>query len=89
MQEMIDAVSGFYKTWSGNLPASVDVLPQSGSDRRYFRLYGADGKTVIATVGANIPENETFMYFSRHFQKKELPVPTILGVNEDETIYLQ
>ncbi|MGV3656412.1 MAG: aminoglycoside phosphotransferase family protein, partial [Chitinophagaceae bacterium] len=89
MQEMIEAVSGFYKSWSGHAPQSVDVLPQSGSDRRYFRLHAPDGKTVIATVGANVPENETFMYFSRHFQRKGLPVPTMLGVNDDETIYLQ
>lgn len=89
MQEMIDAVSGFYKSWSGEEPIHVDVLPQSGSDRRYFRLHAGDGKSVIATVGANVPENETFMYFSRHFQRKGLPVPSILGVNEDETIYLQ
>ncbi len=89
MQEMIDAVSGFYENWSGNPPTAVDVLPQSGSDRRYFRLYGPKGNTVIATVGANVPENETFIYFSEHFQQKGLPVPQPLAVNEDKTIYLQ
>ncbi|MFN2439075.1 MAG: aminoglycoside phosphotransferase family protein, partial [Chitinophagaceae bacterium] len=86
---MIDAVSQLFKSWRGNFPKSVDVLPQSGSDRRYFRLHGEDGKTVIATIGANVPENETFIYFSGHFKNKRLHVPEVLAVSYDKTIYLQ
>ncbi len=89
MQEMIDAISGVYKSWKGVEPASIDVLPQSGSDRRYFRIQGADGQTVIATFGINVRENETFIYFSKHFTEQRLPVPRILAVSEDKTIYLQ
>lgn len=89
MQEMIDAVSGLYKDWAEYKAAQVDVLPQSGSERRYFRLFSHDGKTIIATIGANIKENETFIYFSEHFRQKSLPVPQIFAVNEDKTIYLQ
>jgi aminoglycoside/choline kinase family phosphotransferase len=75
--------------WKGAQPASVDLLPQSGSDRRYFRIHEADGGSVIATVGANTRENETFIYFSNHFKKKELPTPAIFSVNDEMTIYLQ
>jgi len=89
MQEMIDAVSALFKDWSGKEPVQVDVLPQSGSDRRYFRLFDEKGQTVIATLGPNVPENETFMYFTRHFTSKGLPVPRILSVSEDRTMYLQ
>ena len=89
MQEMIDAVSELYKAWAGKEPVQVDVLPQSGSDRRYFRLFGEDGNTVIATVGANIPENETFIYFANHFKGQDLNVPQVVAVNSDKTIYLQ
>ncbi len=71
MQVMIDAVSQLYKSWSGREPKSVDVLAQSGSDRRYFRLQGEHDKTVIATIGANVPENDTFIYFSGHFKKED------------------
>ncbi|HZI02057.1 MAG TPA: RNase adapter RapZ [Flavisolibacter sp.] len=89
MQEMIDAVSALYRNWSGKDPVQVDVLPQSGSDRRYFRLFDEANQTVIATLGPNVAENETFVYFTGHFSSKGLPVPTILAINEDQTIYLQ
>ena len=89
MQTMIDAISKVYAAWCGQEPARVDVLPQSGSDRRYFRLHNEKHETVIATHGLNVPENEAFIYFSGHFQKKGLNTPQILKVSEDETIYLQ
>ncbi|RYF88966.1 MAG: hypothetical protein EOO00_10525, partial [Chitinophagaceae bacterium] len=37
----------------------------------------------------NIRENNTFIAFSRHFQKAEAPVPAIFAVNDASTIYLQ
>ena len=89
MQAMINAVTDLYKQWSGSAPAQFDVLPQSGSDRRYFRLHDSKDKTVIATYGLNVQENETFIYFSRHFKEKELNVPGILAVSEDMTAYIQ
>jgi len=88
MQPMIDAISELYKDWRGTAHTQLDVLPQSGSERRYFRLYIRD-ESVIGTYGANIKENETFIYFSNHFRKKDLPVPTILAVNDSITAYLQ
>lgn len=89
MQAMIDAISQVYKSWCGEEPAQVDVLPQSGSDRRYFRLHNGKKETVIATHGLNVPENEAFIYFSEHFQKRNINTPQILQVSEDGTIYLQ
>jgi RNase adapter protein RapZ len=89
MQEMINAVSQLYKSWTGKEPAQLDILPQSGSDRRYFRLHNEEGKTFIATHGLNVPENEAFIYFADHFRRKRLRVPEILAVSYDKTIYLQ
>lgn len=89
MQEMIDAVSAVYKNWAGKEPTQVDILPQSGSDRRYFRLFGEGKAPVIATFGANIPENEAFIYFASHFTNRELQVPKVLAIGADKTIYLQ
>ncbi len=89
MQILVDAVSQLYKDWAGIVPTQVDVLPQSGSDRRYFRLHAPDGGTTIATVGANVPENEAFIYFTAHFKDKNLQVPEVYAVSSDKTIYLQ
>jgi RNase adapter protein RapZ len=88
MQSMIDAISELYKDWKGAGHKQLDVLPQSGSERRYFRLYDTK-ESVIGTYGANIKENETFIYFSNHFRKKDLPVANILAVNDTITAYLQ
>lgn len=88
MRQLIESISGLYKEWKGVNPVSVDLLPQSGSERRYFRLHGEDG-SVIGTFGANIPENETFIYFSRQFRQKGLTVPEIFAISDDGEFYLQ
>jgi aminoglycoside/choline kinase family phosphotransferase len=88
MQEMIEAIRSLYKGWSGKYPEAVDVLPQSGSERRYFRLYGESG-SVIGTHGANRRENDAFVYFSQHLRKKNLAVPELYIRSEDGAFYLQ
>lgn len=88
MQKLLDSIKELYKEWAGEDVASVDVLPQSGSERRYFRLHGKKG-SVIGTYGANTKENETFIYFSRHFKKKGLAVPEIFAISDDGAFYLQ
>lgn len=88
MQEIIDSIKNLYKDWKGIEPGSIDVLQQSGSERRYFRIHGKD-KTVIGTYGANIPENDAFVYFSRQFKSKNLTVPEIYAISDDKQFYLQ
>jgi aminoglycoside/choline kinase family phosphotransferase len=88
MQPIIDAIAELYHQWAGEKVKSIDVLPQSGSDRRYFRIYTSKG-SYIATFGHNVPENDAFIYFSKHFGERQLPVPEIFAINEDRTIYIQ
>ena len=88
MQHWIDAVTALYTRYKGVAPTSLDVLPQSGSERRYFRLRGPQD-SVIGTYGNNLKENEAFFYFSDHFKKKGLAVPEIFAISEDRQFYLQ
>ena len=67
---------------------SVEKLPQSGGDRVYFRIRSKEG-SYIATYNHNIKENNTFLQFSEHFKKREVPVPQIFKVNEERTMYIQ
>ena len=62
MQQLIDGIVQLYKLWKGLEPLEIDVLPQSGSDRRYFRLHQQEGQTLIATFGNNIKENKSFFF---------------------------
>lgn len=67
---------------------NISLLPQSGSDRRYYRITADDGN-YIATYGNNVKENESFIYFAQHFANQGLSVPKVLYVNNLKTCYIQ
>ena len=76
-----------YKQVTGQEPESVDEMPSSGSNRRYFRLRGP--QSLIGVIGTCRQENEAFIYLDKHFEKKGLPVPHVLAVADDGMAYLQ
>jgi aminoglycoside/choline kinase family phosphotransferase len=88
MNIITDSIKEFFASWSKEHITAIDKLPQAGSERHYFRLH-TTGKSFIATYGANIKENDSFIYFSKHFKKKDLAVPEILCINAERDIYLQ
>ncbi len=88
MEKVIAAIGKLFATTGNGQHDRIEKLPQSGSDRIYFRIYAGD-ETFIATYNLNRPETRTFVYFSRHFINAGLAVPHILAVNEDDTIYIQ
>lgn len=71
------------------VPASVVSLPGAGSDRRYYRLSGNDGHTVIATCGDDTKENLTFYNLATIFGNNGCAVPEVYAVNREKTVYLQ
>lgn len=88
MEEIAAAVSRLFEAFKHAKADRVEKLPQSGSDRIYFRIYAGDG-TYIATFNINIKENETFIHFSNHFNNIRLPMPQVFALNEEKTIYIQ
>ena len=78
-----------YKDWRGQKPASTERLAGAGSNRVYYRMADAEDRTVIGCVGTSREENEAFIYLSRHFATKELPVPEVLACSSDHMRYLQ
>ena len=83
-----DRIKELFATFSKSEITAIDQLPQAGSERHYFRLFTAD-KNFIATYGANIKENETFLYFSELFKKKGLATAHIFCINTAKDIYIQ
>ncbi len=83
MKELLTLYSALY----GHEPQSVEPITGSGSSRAYYRLQGEP--TVIGCVGRDLKENEAFIYLTRHFSAKGLPVPQLLAVSEDSSAYLQ
>jgi len=88
MHSTVDKIKELFSSFSGSEIRAIDKLPQAGSERHYFRIHTAD-KTFIATYGANLKENETFIYFSNHFKKKKLATPEIFCINTDKNTYIQ
>ena len=88
MEEIISNIKSLFEKEVGIPASAIEKIPQSGSDRIYFRIFTADA-SYVATFGKNIKENETFIYFTRHFRSCGSPVPEILAVSGDKTIYIQ
>ena len=88
MEDILIHINNLYKTIHSIDWDDISKLPQSGGDRIYFRIIQGE-HSWIATYNLNLKENETFLYFANHFFEKGLPVPKILAVNEDKSIYIQ
>jgi aminoglycoside/choline kinase family phosphotransferase len=88
MQSVIEAINNLFSTFSKSGVKTIYKLPQSGSDREYFRIETSNGN-YIATHNQNIKENKTFLYFSDHFKKSNAPVPEVYAVNKEASIYIQ
>ncbi|MBR5898522.1 MAG: phosphotransferase [Muribaculaceae bacterium] len=80
-------LSKLYKDVVGSEPREIEELPSSGSNRRYFRLSGE--RSLIGAVGTSREENQAFVYLARHFKERNLPVPEVLAVSDDEMAYVQ
>jgi aminoglycoside/choline kinase family phosphotransferase len=82
----IDILSDGYKELFGVSDIKITALPQSGSDRKYFRIT-SENKSVIGAHNPNLEENEAFIGFTKHFISLGLPVPEIFGYLPDKFIY--
>lgn len=94
MQIVKKNIEKLFQQFSNTAISSIDKIPQSGSDRIYFRINcTAAGKgpqkTYIATNSKNTQENNTFINFSRHFKNNHCPVPAVYAVNDEQTVYIQ
>lgn len=89
MEQVIESIRELFSGFSKVGIERIEKLPQSGSDRIYFRIYTVAGESYIATYNLNIKENNTFIYFSNHFGERRLPVPRILACNAAQNLYIQ
>jgi aminoglycoside/choline kinase family phosphotransferase len=88
MESINQEIAVLFSGYSKDPVVSIKKIPQSGSIRIYYRIHTVK-QSYIATYGENIKENQSFIRFSRHFKKKNCPVPEIYAVNEACTLYIQ
>ena len=84
MQELIKL---FEETTQSKV-VSINTLPTSGSNRRYYRILG-EKETLIGAYGEVIEENKAFITLSKHFAKQGINVAKLVSVSEDGHYYLQ
>jgi len=75
-----------YRKFSGEDPLDMVRMPRSGSDRRYYRIIEKN-RSIIGVYNPNPEENRTFIGFSKHFGKLNLPVPEVLYSDADSSVY--
>ncbi len=88
MQAIIEDIKRLFASYCPEIVAGVEKIPQSGSNRTYFRL-STERNSYIAVHNQNVKENQAFIHFSTHFRTSHCPVPEIYSVNKEFTIYLQ
>jgi aminoglycoside/choline kinase family phosphotransferase len=76
-----------FESWAGEKWVNIDLLPESGSYRRYYRIKGKT-RQAMAAYYESPGENKAFVELTKHFKSKGLNVPDIYLVNKDFTAYL-
>ena len=85
----MEALRKLYEQWKGEAPVQTERLAGAGSNREYYRMTDGEGQSVIGCIGTSRDENHAFVCLTRHFTRRQLPVPQILAVSNDELRYLQ
>ena len=86
---MSDILKQLFESYTGQEMTDITELNSSGSNRRYFRLTGKSGITLVGVIGLNLKENQAFCGLSRHFLEKGIKVPRVLAVSDDGMSYIQ
>ena len=85
----MEELKKLYKEATGLDVANIEAIPGAGSNRKYYRMRGSDGSTLIGAVGTSRDENHAFCYLAKHFTEAGLPVPQIIAEGKDGLRYLQ
>lgn len=85
----MEQLKELYVSRFGAEPDSIEKLAGAGSNRQYYRLYAKDGSSVIGVIGTSRDEDHAFLTIAAHFEKRQLPVPRVIAVSQDELRYLQ
>ena len=85
----MEQLKNLYREATGLDVIEAEAIAGSGSNRKYYRLKGSDGSTLIGAIGTSRDENHAFSYLARHFHEAGLPVPQVMAESSDGLRYLQ
>lgn len=81
-------LESLYQSFTGYKPFEMNLLPLSGSARKYYRLSG-EGGTLIGCIGTNPAENKAFLSIDEAFCDAGFHAPRVYAVSEDGMEYIQ
>jgi aminoglycoside/choline kinase family phosphotransferase len=76
-----------FTEWAGEKPFKITPLPQSGSNRKYFRIRSVQ-KTAIGVDSSDYKENLAYVEFTKHFLSNGLNVPHIYSMDLVNGVYI-
>lgn len=76
-----------FEAWSGEKPKEFSPLPESGSDRQYFRVKSSNHQA-LAVYNIWDKENKAFIDYTKHFRSKGLSFPEVYAQDLDNHLYL-
>jgi len=79
-------ISSEFKKWNGTFPQEIIQLPNSGSNRIYYRVKN-NNQSFVAAFNNNKNENTAFFDFTNQLLKARINVSDILYSNISENIY--
>ncbi|MGL6268626.1 MAG: aminoglycoside phosphotransferase family protein, partial [Chitinophagaceae bacterium] len=89
MADPLIEIENLFRSWKKDGNLEINTLKQAGSNRQYFRIIHHNHCYIATYNPLNTAENNAFIEFSRHFHRKQLPVPEILHLDDNKTKYLQ
>ncbi len=76
-----------FESWAGESVLELETLPQSGSDRQYFRVKSTNHQA-LAAYNPSSSENKTFVDYTAHFRARGLALPEVYATDLEHDIYL-
>ncbi len=85
----MEVLKNLFKDRFGCDALSCDRLTPAGSDRSYYRLTCADGRSAVGVAGTSQAENRAFCAIAAHLRAKGLNVPQVFCSSDNSMAYLQ
>ncbi len=83
-----EQIKELFKNWCGQEADECKTLPESGSNREYYRVKN-NAYSAIGVYNTDKAENRAFLYITTKLKKAGVNVPGIFAKNEEKGIYLQ
>ena len=87
-KEIREKLKDLYYKEFGDMP-EIKEIAGGGSPRKYFRLTGEEGRSVVGVYGEDIEENRVFIRLTKVFRKTGINVPEIIAKTPGEEFYLE